>query len=157
MRQPVGITLPDRRLHTYVVGQTGTGKSTLVLNLIVQDVSAGRGVGVLDPHGELIADILERIPLDRVDDVVLLDAPDHLDIALSVLCQGSADEAKDSYSATLRSLSEARDCPKLETALRALEEQMKRHSPLQGAAECQHLRHVRKAELVDKWPRSTSP
>ncbi len=66
----------DRRRHLYMIGQTGTGKTTLFLNMIVQDILAGRGVGVVDPHGDLIEDILKHIPPERQDDVVLFDPRD---------------------------------------------------------------------------------
>lgn len=62
----------DRRRHTYVVGQTGTGKSTLLLSMILQDIEQGQGVGLIDPHGELIEHILSNIPESRRDDVVSL-------------------------------------------------------------------------------------
>ncbi len=77
-----GIPLPitqsedDRRRHLYVVGKTGMGKSTLLLTLILQDIEAGRGVFLLDPHGDLCEDVLARIPSYRADDVVLLDPSD---------------------------------------------------------------------------------
>lgn len=63
----------DRRRHLYVIGQTGTGKSAFLSNLIEQDVMNGDGVGVLDPHGDLIDDILGKIPNERLDDVVVFD------------------------------------------------------------------------------------
>jgi hypothetical protein len=66
----------DRRRHLYVVGQTGTGKSVFLKNLIQQDINNGEGVGLLDPHGDLVEDILGLIPKHRVEDVVLLDASD---------------------------------------------------------------------------------
>lgn len=69
----------DRRTrfeHTYVVGQTGTGKSTFLLHQILHDIGLGAGVGVLDPHGTLINDILQRMPAERADDVVILDPTD---------------------------------------------------------------------------------
>jgi len=54
---------PDERVkHMHVVGASGTGKSTFMLNLILQDIRGGEGVGVLDPHGDLIDAILDRIP-----------------------------------------------------------------------------------------------
>ncbi len=68
--------LPDRLRHTYVVGRTGTGKSTLLQNLALQDIEAGRGVGIIDPHGDLVEAILERIPPHRLQDVVLFDPSD---------------------------------------------------------------------------------
>jgi hypothetical protein len=62
-----------RLRHVYVVGQTGTGKSTLLLNMITQDIEAGHGITVLDPHGTLINDILSRLPASRKNDVILVD------------------------------------------------------------------------------------
>ena len=62
--------------HSYIIGQTGTGKSTLLANMIIQDIKKGRGVAVLDPHGTLIDDILEHYPQDRVDDLVIVDVTD---------------------------------------------------------------------------------
>jgi hypothetical protein len=62
--------------HAYLVGQTGTGKSTLMLNMILDDLRAGHGLTVLDPHGTLIADVLARLPRERADDVLLLDLAD---------------------------------------------------------------------------------
>lgn len=65
-----------RARHCYIAGASGTGKSTLLLNMIVQDIEAGQGVGVLDPHGDLVADVLKRIPEHRVNDVILFDPTD---------------------------------------------------------------------------------
>jgi hypothetical protein len=59
----------DRRHHLYAIGKTGTGKTTLLRNLILQDIEAGNGVGVIDPHGDLATDILDFIPRRRVEDV----------------------------------------------------------------------------------------
>ncbi len=72
----VSVPSSQRLKHTHIVGATGTGKSTLILNLIMQDIQAGRGVAVLDPHGDLIESILARIPNERIDDVVLIDPAD---------------------------------------------------------------------------------
>jgi tetratricopeptide (TPR) repeat protein len=66
----------DRRRHLYVVGKTGTGKSTLLKSLALQDIEDGRGVCVIDPHGDLVEEILTRIPENRVQDVVLFDPAD---------------------------------------------------------------------------------
>ena len=66
----------DRRRHLYTIGQTGTGKSSFLQNLIVQDIQQGEGVGVLDPHGDLIEEILGLIPKERVKDVILVDPSD---------------------------------------------------------------------------------
>ncbi len=60
----------DRRRHFYVIGQTGTGKSVLLKNMIIQDIEAGKGVCFIDPHGQDIQDILSRIPASRTEDVI---------------------------------------------------------------------------------------
>lgn len=73
---PVYFSEGDRRRHMYLIGQTGTGKTTLFLNMIVQDIQAGRGVGVIDPHGELIEDVMLHIPPQRHGDVILFDPKD---------------------------------------------------------------------------------
>ncbi len=68
---------PDQRTrHTYVVGASGTGKSTLLLSLIVQDMQNGDGLAVLDPHGDLIDQVLGFVPDGRLNDVILLDPSD---------------------------------------------------------------------------------
>lgn len=66
----------DRLRHMYVIGKSGTGKSTLFESMISQDIRNGHGVGMLDPHGETIEKVLERIPDDRVDDVIYFDPSD---------------------------------------------------------------------------------
>lgn len=66
----------DRRRHIYSVGKTGTGKSTWMQNMALQDILAGKGVCVIDPHGDLINWLLERIPKERVDDVIHFYPPD---------------------------------------------------------------------------------
>ena len=71
-----GIKRRDRRQHMYVIGKTGTGKSALIHNMIVQDISNGEGVCVIDPHGELIEDVLAEIPENRLKDVVYFNPAD---------------------------------------------------------------------------------
>lgn len=70
------IQLDDRRRHVAVVGKTGMGKSTLLQNLIASDIRAGRGVGLIDPHGDLAEAVLDLIPPRRTNEVILLDAGD---------------------------------------------------------------------------------
>jgi len=72
----VRIKKDDRRRHFYAIGQTGTGKSVLLQNMIVQDIRAGEGVAVIDPHGELIEKILELVPRERAEDVIYFDPGD---------------------------------------------------------------------------------
>ncbi len=66
----------DRLRHMYLIGKSGTGKSTLLESMASQDIAKGFGVGLLDPHGETIDKILDRIPDDRIDDVVVVDPSD---------------------------------------------------------------------------------
>lgn len=70
------LKVADRLRHMYLIGKSGTGKSTLYRSMITQDINNGFGVGVIDPHGELIDQILDTIPDHRVDDVILIDPSD---------------------------------------------------------------------------------
>lgn len=76
MERPLALSLPDSLRHLHVIGPTGVGKSTLLLGLITQDMQAGRGVVVVDPKGDLVADVLDRVPPERTGDVVVLDPAD---------------------------------------------------------------------------------
>lgn len=67
---------PDRRRHMYVIGKSGSGKSVFQASLIKQDIEAGRGVCVIDPHGDLVDECLEYVPKERADDVILFDPAD---------------------------------------------------------------------------------
>ena len=69
---PIGLSVADSRHHLHLLGPTGTGKTTVLLNLAAQDIAAGRGVAVLDPKGDLIDGLLGRIPPSRMADVVLI-------------------------------------------------------------------------------------
>ncbi|MBS1595586.1 MAG: type IV secretion system DNA-binding domain-containing protein [Bacteroidetes bacterium] len=71
-----GIRQKDRRMHTYIVGKTGTGKSTLIRTMFLQDVAAGRGGCLLDPHGDLVTSIYRSIPEHRRSDVIYFDLTD---------------------------------------------------------------------------------
>lgn len=76
MGSDVLLDLEERRRHLYIVGQTGTGKSTLLLNLIRQDLIAGQGLALLDPHGDLAEAVLAHIPRHRTNDLVYLNPAD---------------------------------------------------------------------------------
>lgn len=66
----------DRRRHVYIIGKTGTGKSWLIGNMAIQDIVNGHGVGVIDPHGDLVERILQYIPKERAEDVVYFNPSD---------------------------------------------------------------------------------
>jgi hypothetical protein len=72
-RKEIYIADEDRRRHLYVIGQTGTGKSNFLTNMIVRDVLNGKGVCVVDPHGDLIEDVLSNVPKERAEDVIVFD------------------------------------------------------------------------------------
>jgi hypothetical protein len=74
-RKRFGIKRADRRSHLYVIGKTGTGKSTLLENLIQQDIDAGEGIALLDPHGDLVERIVASLPAHRARDLVYFDVP----------------------------------------------------------------------------------
>ncbi|MBP6981586.1 DUF87 domain-containing protein, partial [Candidatus Gracilibacteria bacterium] len=71
-----GIKPIDRARHVYIIGKTGMGKSTLLENMIYTDILNGRGVAVIDPHGDLVETILANIPKSRTNDIVLFDPAD---------------------------------------------------------------------------------
>lgn len=75
-RRLVRMTDEDRRRHLYIIGQTGTGKSRIMLNMAIQDMKSGKGICMIDPHGELIEQALQRIPKDRINDVIIFDPGD---------------------------------------------------------------------------------
>jgi len=77
-----GIKRADRRRHLYVVGKSGSGKSKLLELLIKEDMEAGKGVGVLDPHGDLVDNVMKFVPKDRIKDVIYFDPAD-LDYPIS--------------------------------------------------------------------------
>lgn len=83
-----GIKTDDRRRHMYVIGKTGMGKSTMLENMIIQDIQNGNGIAVTDPHGDLVEKILDYIPSHRINDVIYFN-PSDLDhpIAFNILEQ----------------------------------------------------------------------
>src|SRR5258706_2922294 len=74
--QPFFLKRADRRHHLYVIGKTGSGKTTLLRNLILQDIEAGQGVGIIAPHGDLAQDLLDHIPPWRTDHVIYFNPAD---------------------------------------------------------------------------------
>lgn len=76
VERDIYISEDDRRRHVYIIGKTGTGKSQLLEEMVMQDIKAGKGLGVVDPHGDLIQGILRRIPPERAEDVIYFDPSD---------------------------------------------------------------------------------
>jgi hypothetical protein len=74
--RPLAVDVQARLRHLHLLGPTGTGKSTLICNMVLDDLQAGRGVVLLDPKGDLVADVLSRVPDHRRDDVIVLDPAD---------------------------------------------------------------------------------
>ena len=74
--ESVELSAADRRHHLYIIGKTGTGKSTLIKNMVVQDMRSGAGVAVIDPHGDLVEDLLNFIPKKRTNHVVYFNPAD---------------------------------------------------------------------------------
>ncbi|RXK58574.1 ATP-binding protein [Lacibacter luteus] len=72
----VSISTEQRLKHTHIIGATGTGKSTLIASMCVQDIEAGAGITLFDPHGDLIEELMSRIPEHRMKDVVIIDPSD---------------------------------------------------------------------------------
>ncbi len=119
--RPVAISSSDSLRHLHVLGPTGVGKSTLLLNLIVQDMAAGRAVVVIEPKGDLIADVLARVPEQRMGDVVLLDPTDQQPVGLSPLAGAgrSAELVADQLLAVFHGLYAAHWGPRTQDILHA--------------------------------------
>lgn len=81
-----GIKTDDRRRHMYVLGKTGMGKTTMLENMIINDINAGHGVGVVDPHGDTAEKLLDFIPSNRINDVIYFNPADsEFPVAFNVL------------------------------------------------------------------------
>lgn len=91
----IGLTEDERRRHMYILGATGTGKSTMLLSMINSDIQNGKGLAVVDPHGDLIEQILHVIPEERIKDVVYFN-PDDIEYPMGInlleLSEGLSDE-----------------------------------------------------------------
>ncbi len=76
VKKPIRLSTNDRRRHTYIIGQTGTGKSVLLENLAFQDMMEGRGFAFVDPHGDSVEELLGKVPKERVEDVIYFNPGD---------------------------------------------------------------------------------
>ncbi len=118
----VALSVSESLKHLHVIGPTGVGKSTLLLNLICGDLAAGRGVVVIDPKGDLADDVLDRLPKRRVRDLILLDPNDaKRPVGFNVLAQagGTPETAADQVVAIFRQLYSAFWGPRTDDILRA--------------------------------------
>lgn len=86
-----GIKRDDRRRHMYIIGKTGMGKSEMIKNMAIQDIHNGNGLAVVDPHGELVEDLLNAVPTSRINDVVYFNPAD-VDYPLAFNILESIDE-----------------------------------------------------------------
>lgn len=103
--RPVAQSARDSLMHTHVLGPTGVGKSTLLARLALDDIRAGRGVVVIEPKGDLVNDILSRIPKNREADVVVLDPSDvEAPVGINPLRGGPAELVSDQVVAVFRGL-----------------------------------------------------
>src|SRR2546427_13133095 len=88
-RRRFGIKRADRRAHVYIIGKTGTGKSTLIANLARQDLLHSEGFALLDPHGDLAEHVLKLVPEIRRSDLIYFNVPDTaLPLAFNPLASG---------------------------------------------------------------------
>jgi hypothetical protein len=76
IRKLFGIREKNRRGHMYIIGKTGTGKSSLIANMAISDIKQGNGIGVIDPHGDLVQTLLSHIPKERIKDVIYFNPGD---------------------------------------------------------------------------------
>lgn len=95
VKKDVRLMEADRRRHLYIIGKSGSGKSVTIANLAIQDIKEGRGIAVIDPHGDLIETLLQHVPKDRADDVIVFDPSDmERPIGLNML-EASGEDQKD--------------------------------------------------------------
>lgn len=93
VEEPFALFGLDRRHHLYTIGKSGAGKTTLLRNMILQDIEAGRGVGIIDPHGDLADDLLNHIPRHRIEEVTYFDPSDtEYPIGFNLLGQVAEDQ-----------------------------------------------------------------
>ena len=76
MEKKFGIKVDDRRRHMYLIGKTGMGKTTVLENMVISDIKSGRGLALVDPHGDLIEKVIQYIPSYRINDVVYFNPAD---------------------------------------------------------------------------------
>jgi Type IV secretion-system coupling protein DNA-binding domain/TraM recognition site of TraD and TraG len=115
----VCLAVPDARQHLHVLGPTGVGKSTLIAQLVLADFREGRGAVVIDPKGDLVEDLLARIPEGREDDVDLLDPMDAAPLAINMLDNADRDLGVDQLVAIFKRVFERDWGPRTDDIFRA--------------------------------------
>ncbi|WP_275295849.1 DUF87 domain-containing protein [Amycolatopsis sp. La24] len=118
--RPVGLRVADLRYHLHVIGATGSGKSTLLGNIILNDADNSRGVVLIDPKGDLVTDVLNRLPRSAADRVVLFDADSrHRPPVLNPLEGGETDREVDNLVSVFRRVYSAFWGPRTDDLMRA--------------------------------------
>ncbi|WP_432850634.1 helicase HerA domain-containing protein [Amycolatopsis sp. CA-161197] len=118
--RPIGLRVADARYHLHVIGATGSGKSTLLGNIILDDVDNERGVVLIDPKGDLVTDILNRLPRRAAERVVLFDADSrHRPPVLNPLEGGETDREVDNLVSVFRRVYSAFWGPRTDDLMRA--------------------------------------
>jgi hypothetical protein len=119
-RRPVALAVADSRHHLHVMGATGSGKSTLLINLVLEDIEAGRGAVVVDPKGDLVTDICDRLPAGAEARTVLIDpAERQAPPVLNVLAGPGPDLVVDNLVGIFRNIFAAYWGPRTDDVLRA--------------------------------------
>ncbi|MFG3371097.1 type IV secretory system conjugative DNA transfer family protein [Streptomyces sp. NPDC048156] len=128
-RRGVGLAVPDARHHLHLMGATGSGKSTLVAQLVLDDVTAGRGAIVIDPKGDLVTDLLHRLPPACADKLVVIDPDDtHTPPCLNVLDGADIDVVVDNITGIFRRIFSAFWGPRTDDIMRAASLTLLRHA-----------------------------
>jgi len=118
--RPVALSVADARHHLHVVGETGTGKSTLLANLVLQDAQARRGAVVIDPKGDLVEAILGRLPESALSRTCLIDPTDtSISVGLNVLTGADSDLVVDHIASLFKRIYEHHWGPRSDDILRA--------------------------------------
>lgn len=119
-RRPVGLGITDARQHLHLMGATGSGKSTLIANLVLDDVRQHRGAIVIDPKGDLVTDLLDRLPDTCAERLVLIDPDDaHTPPCLNVLDGGDIDVVVDNITGIFARIFTAFWGPRTDDLMRA--------------------------------------
>lgn len=115
---PIALPVADARHHVHLLGSTGSGKSTLMLNLILADVHAGRGTVVIDPKGDLVTDVLDRLPVDHAHKVVIIDPDQNPGATLNPLAGDDPDLVVDNITSIFSKIFTKHWGPRIDDVLR---------------------------------------